>query len=150
MSSIFELLNSHEKDAPLYFSVGRQEIGGIHGIIREKWTVCFSDVKDGVCRYYQQTIGYTDKINGEPFNREIFDSCRERAENLREQIQTLKSKYSLVQGGVSFPKDLVLLEGSEIEYDAQSNRFLFDNKNESANPPQPVNCVGRDCSEPHS
>lgn len=138
MTSIFELLISHEKDAPLYFSVGRQEIGGIHGIIREKWTVCFSDVKDGVCRYYQQTIDYTDKINGEPFNREIFDSCRERAENLREQIKSLKSKYNLVQGGISFSKDLILIEGSEIEYDAQSNRFLFENKNESANAPQPV------------
>jgi hypothetical protein len=84
MSSIFELLNSHEKDAPLYFSVGWQEIGGVHGIIREKWTACFSDVKDGVCQYYLQTIGYTDKTGGEPFNREIFDICRSRAENLRE------------------------------------------------------------------
>ena len=74
-----------------------------------------------------QTIGYTDKINGEPFNREIFDSCRNRAENLCEQILSLKSKHNLVQGGVSFPKDLILLEGSEINYDAENNRFLFDN-----------------------
>jgi len=104
-----------------------REIGGVHGIIREKWTVCFSDVKDGVCRYYLQTIGYTDKINGEPFNREIFDNCRSRAENLREQITSLKSKHNLLQGGVSFPKDLILIEGSEIEYDAESNCFLFNN-----------------------
>ena len=104
-----------------------REIGGVHGIIREKWTVCFSDVKDNVCRYYLQTIGYTDKINGEPFNRETFESCRERAENLREQIKSLKSEYNLVQGCVSFPKDLILLEGSEIEYDAESNCFLFNN-----------------------
>jgi len=47
--------------------------------------------------------------------REIFDSCRSRAENLREQIKSLKSKHNLVQGGVSFPKDLILIEGSEIE-----------------------------------
>lgn len=126
MTSIFEFLNSHEKDQPLYYSVGRQEIGGFHGIIREKWTVCFSDVKNGVCRYYLQPIGYTDKINGEPFNREIYDSCRNRAENLREQIKSSKSKYNLVQGGVSFPKDLILLEGSEIKYDAESNHFLFE------------------------
>jgi len=112
MTSIFEFLISHEKNAPLYFSVGRQEIGGVHGIIREKWTVCLSDIQNDICRYYLQTIGYTDKINGEPFNREIFDSCQARAENLREQIQSLKSKYNLVQGGVSFPKDLILHEGS--------------------------------------
>ncbi len=103
-----------------------REIGGVHGIIREKWTVCFSDVKDGVCRYYLQTIGYTDKINGEPFNREIFDNCQSCAENLREQIKSLKSKHNLVQGGVSFPKDLILLEGREIEYDAESNCFHFE------------------------
>lgn len=127
MTSIFEFLISHEKNAPLYFSVRRQEIGGVYGIIREKWTVCFSDMKNGVCRYYLQTIGYTDKINGEPFNPETFDSCRSRAENLREQIKSLKSKHHLVQGGISFPKDLILLEGSEIEYDAENNRFLFDN-----------------------
>ncbi len=126
MTSIFEFLDSHEKDTPLYFSVGRQEIGAVHGIIREKWTVCLSNVKEGICRYYLQTIGYTDKINGEPFNREIFDSCRERAENLREQIQSLKSKYNLVEGCVSFPKDLILLEGSEIKYDAENNRFHFE------------------------
>lgn len=96
------------------------------GIIREKWKFCLSDIQSGICRYYLQTIGYTDKINGEPFNREIFDSCRERAENLREQIQTLKSKYSFVQGCVSFPKDLILLEGSEIEYDAGNNCFHFE------------------------
>ncbi|MDQ3180344.1 MAG: hypothetical protein M3Q33_07475 [Acidobacteriota bacterium] len=85
-----------------------------------------SDIQSGVCRYYRETIGYTDKINGEPFNREIFDSCRERAENLRGQIQSLKSKYNLVQGCVSFPKDLILLEVSEIEYDAGNNRFHFE------------------------
>jgi hypothetical protein len=96
------------------------------GIVREKWTVCLSDIQNGICRYYLQTIGYTDKINGEPFNREIFDSCRERAENLREQIKSLKSNYNLVQGCVSFPKDLILLESSEIEYDAKNNRFHFE------------------------
>ena len=128
LTSVSEFLDSHEKDAPLFYSIGRQEIGGIHSIIREKWTVCLSDIQNGVCRYYLQTIGYTDKINGEPFNREIFDSCRERAENLREQIQSLKSKYNLVQGCVSFPKDLILLEGSEIEYDAENNRFHFEKK----------------------
>lgn len=126
LTSVSEFLDSHEKDQPLFYSIGRQEIGGIYGIIREKWTVCLSDLSNGVCRYYLQTIGYTDKINGEPFNREIFDSCRERAENLREQIQSLKLKYNLVQGCVSFPKDLILLEGSEIEYDAKNNRFHFE------------------------
>ncbi len=126
LTSVSEFLNSHEKDTPLFYSIGRQEIGGIHGIIREKWTVCLSDLSTGVCRYYLQTIGFTDKINGEPFNRKIFDSCRSRAENLREQIKSLKSKHNLVQGGVSFPKDLILIEGSKIEYDAESNRFLFD------------------------
>lgn len=128
LTSVSEFLHSHEKDAPLFYSIGRQEIGGIHGIIREKWTVCLSDIQNGVCRYYLQTIGYTDKINGEPFNREIFDSCRERAENLREQIKSLKPKYNLVQGCVSFPKDLILLEGSEIGCDAENNRFHFEKK----------------------
>ncbi len=126
LTSVSEFLDSHEKDQPLFYSIGRQEIGGIHGIIREKWAFCLSDIQSGICRYYLQTIGYTDKINGEPFNREIFDSCRERAENLRGQIQSLKSKYNLVQGCVSFPKDLILLEGSEIEYDTKHNRFLFE------------------------
>ncbi len=126
LTSVSDFLNSHEKDQPLFYSIGRQEIGGVHGITREKWTVCFSNVINGVCRYYLQTIGYTDKINGEPFNRGNFDNCRSRAENLREQIKSLKSKHNLVQGGVSFPKDLILLEGSEIEYDSKSNRFLFD------------------------
>ena len=146
LTSVSEFLLSHEKDQPLFYSIGRQEIGGIHGIIREKWTFCLSNIQNGICRYYLQTIGYTDKINGEPFNRETFDSCRSRAENLREQIKSLKSKYNLMQGSVSFPKDLILLEGSEIEYDAESNSFLFDNQNNTANAPQPVNCVGRDCS----
>lgn len=126
LTSVSEFLLSHEKDAPLFYSIGRQEIGGIHGIIREKWTFCLSDLSNGICRYYLQTIGYTDKINGEPFNRESFDSCREQAEKLREQIQSLKSKYNVLQGGVSFPKDLILLEGSEIGYDAENNRFLID------------------------
>ncbi len=31
-----------------------------------------------------------------------------------------------MQGCVSFPKDLILLEGSEIEYDAKNNRFNFE------------------------
>ncbi len=125
LTSISKFLNSHEKDQPLFYSIGRQEIGGVHGIIREKWTLCLSDIQSDICRYYLQTIGYTDKINGEPFNREIFDGCRERAENLRKQIKSLKSKYNLVQGCVSFPKDLILLEGNEIEYDTKNNRFLF-------------------------
>ncbi|MDQ3748726.1 MAG: hypothetical protein M3367_06915 [Acidobacteriota bacterium] len=130
LTSVSEFLVSHEKDKPLFYSIGRQEIGGVHGIIREKWTVCLSDIQNGICRYYLQTIGYTDKINGEPFNREIFDSCRSRAENLREQIKSSKSKYNLVRGCVSFPKDLILLEGSEIEYSAKNNRFHFEeNKN---------------------
>lgn len=128
LTSVSEFLDSHEKDAPLFYSIGRQEIGGIHSIIREKWTFCLSDIQNGVCRYYLQTIGYTDKINGEPFNREIFDSCRERAEDLRGQIKSLKSKYNLVQGGVSFPKDLILIEGNEIGYNAESNCLLFDDK----------------------
>lgn len=127
LTSAAKFLDSHEKDTALFYSIGRQEIGGIHGIIREKWTVCLSDIQNGICRYYLQTIGYTDKINGEPFNREIFESCRARAEDLREQIKSLKSKYKLVQGGVSFPKDLILLEGSEIKYDKQSNHFLLKN-----------------------
>jgi hypothetical protein len=46
--------------------------------------------------------------------------------NFLEQIKSLKSKYSLVQSGVLFPKDLILLEGNEIEYDAENNRFPFD------------------------
>jgi len=44
---------------------------------------------------------------------------------LREQIKSLKSKYKFVQGGVSCPKDLILLEESEIKYDKETNRFLF-------------------------
>jgi len=126
LTSVSEFLNSHERNAPLFYSIGRQEIGGVHGIIRETWTFCLSDIQNDICHYYLQTIGYTNKINDEPFNREMFDNCRNRAENLREQIQSLKSKYNLVQGGVSFPKDLILLEGSEIEYDTKHNRFLFE------------------------
>jgi len=60
LTSVSEFLVSHEKGKPLFYSIGRQEIGGIHGIIREKWTVCFSDLSNGICRYYLQTIGYTD------------------------------------------------------------------------------------------
>ena len=126
LTSVSEFLISHEKDQPLFYSVGRQEVSGIHGIICERWTVCLSDLSDGICRYYLQTISYTDKINGEPFNREVFDNCRSRAENLQEQIKSLKSKHNLLQGGVSFPKDLILIDGSEIEYDAENNCFLFD------------------------
>lgn len=127
MTSIIEFLESHASDTPLYYSIGRQEIGGFHGIIREKWTLCLSDIQNGTCRYYLQTIGYSDKINGEPFNREIFDSCRERAQDLREQIKnSLSKKFDLFYGGVSFPKDLVLHEGNEIEYDKKKNRFLFE------------------------
>lgn len=126
LTSITEFLEIHEKGTPLYYSIGRQEIGGIHGIIREKWTLCLSNIQNGTCRYYLQTIGFTDKINGEPFNREIFSSCRARAEDLRKQLKSLKSKYNIMQGGVSLPKDLVLLEGNEIEYDEKNNRFLFE------------------------
>lgn len=127
MTSISEFLDSHKSDKPLYYSIGRQEIGGLHGIIREKWTLCLSDIQNGTCRYYLQTIGYTDKINGEPFNREIFDSCRERAEDLRGQIKnSLSKKFDLFYGGVSFPKDLILHEGNEIEYDRKTNCFQFD------------------------
>jgi len=52
LTSVSEFLDSHEKDAPLFYSIGRQKIGSIHGIIREKWTVCLSDLLNGVCRYY--------------------------------------------------------------------------------------------------
>lgn len=127
LTSLREFLRTHEKSEPLYYSVGRQEIGSWNGIIQEKWTLNFSDLKDGICRYYQQTLGYTDKIHGEPFNREIFESCRERAEDLREQIKnSLGKRFDLYFGGVSFPKDLILHEGNEIEYNAETNRFQFD------------------------
>jgi hypothetical protein len=127
LTSITEFLKTHDATAPLYYSIGRQEIGGFHGIIREKWTLCLSDIQSGTCRYYLQTVGYTDKINGEPFNREIFDNCRERAQDLREQIKnSLGEKFDLFYGGVSFPKDLVLHEGNDIEYDPNANRFLFE------------------------
>ncbi len=60
LTSVSEFLDSHEKDQPLFYSIGRQEIGGVHGIIREKWTVCLSDIQNDIARYYLQTIGYTD------------------------------------------------------------------------------------------
>ena len=40
LTSIFESLLSHEKDQPLYYSIGRQKISSFHGIIREKWAIC--------------------------------------------------------------------------------------------------------------
>lgn len=131
ITSLKEFLKTHRKGEPIYFSVGRQEIGAFHGIIREKWSVCFSDLQDGICRYYQQTIGYTDKINCEPFHQEVFDKCFERAEDLREQIKEMKD-FNFIQGGVSFPKDLVLHEGNEIKYDAETNKFLFLVENKKA------------------
>jgi hypothetical protein len=127
ITSSTEFFRTHSKFTPIYYSIGRFEIGQMHGIFREKWTITFSDVQGGLCRYYAQTIGYTDRINGEPFNRETYDKCFERAEDLRNQIKNANWDYEMIEGRVSFPKDLILLEGNDIKYDKETNRFLFNN-----------------------
>lgn len=128
ITSISEFMNQIPENTQIYYLIGQQEIGHFHGITREMWTLRFSYINNGTCIYFLQVIGFTESIGGKPFNEEVYNEVICRSDNLREQIieKGKNSEFDFVPGGISFPKDIRIIEANDLKFEKEKNRIVFD------------------------
>jgi len=144
LDTLEELLSTHDPEQPLYFTVRRQcrstsTVGYVSCVTYQ----LISDVQGGVARYWYYMLGQHEELGSQPMSQERLDKIVHRAQTAEEQIPEFlrtESGCQVLRGGVSFPEELQLLDGSTrlFTYDHNSGRYRFKGRTATATEPAPA------------
>jgi len=122
------LLNSHQKDRPIYLELVWMPPAHCGPIERRHHVIVVTDIQDGVCRYWRQTVAASDFIGGRPFEEAKVEKAMARAEQARliveKHIRTLH-KFEVQGALVAMPRELRLLDGVTdcLRYDQATDSY---------------------------
>lgn len=126
----FEELLATGLNKTVYISKGITVKPAQHGIQRRDYVVIAAVTSENCCHYWQMRVGGHSQMGDSPLISTPInhpDKCVERCESLVNETGTIArdNDYSVIRGLISFPQDLVLLEGTTrtLRYDEQTNTF---------------------------